>query len=396
MRQNRILGLGIILFAVMAVPAIAQVNFEFSGYIVELPMYQRLPSEITSLGDLKEEMGVNLTRLRLRPTLRLWDGASLSLEHEADLLYSSQRTLFSSTFDMTNRQAVDLRWHLADEEHLSLQHYVDRLYFRQNLSWGSIIAGRQRIQWGTGRVWNPTDLFNPINPASFDKIEKDGADAVSVKAYLGSFTDVQAVVNFRKARGQADGASPEDSTNFGVRFRTNYFEFDLSAMAGWFDRRVIIGGDFAGNLFEAGVRGEAAIVTEGEDQPNSDYLRMILGADYQFTPEFYALIEYLYNGEGNTDTRLYELSRLYQGDILNLNTKYVYLGGTYLVHPLVTATAGLMQNLGDGSGYFSLIGAWSSSDNSTVSAGFLLPYGDTGDEYFFYPTSLYLKGEFYF
>ncbi|MBE0644154.1 MAG: hypothetical protein IH600_08750 [Bacteroidetes bacterium] len=395
MRQNRIRGLAAILFMLLAYPAISQVDFEFSGYVVELPMYQRLPSQLATFGNLEQDMAVSLTRLRLRPTLRLWEGASFALEHEADLLYSSQDLLFGATSDMTNRQAVDLRWHPMEGE-VSLQHYVDRLYFRQNLTWGSIVAGRQRIQWGTGRIWNPTDLFNPINPASFDKIEKDGADAVSVKAYLGSFTDMQAVVNFRKARGQADGASPPDSTNFGVRFRTNYLEFDVSAMGGWFDRRVIFGGDFAGNLFEAGVRGEAAYVTEGEDMPNSDYLRMVLGADYQFTPEFYALIEYLYNGEGHAEQATYELGRLYQGDILNLNRKYVYLGGTYLVHPLVTASAGLMQSIGDGSGFLSLIAAWSSSDNSVVSAGLLLPYGNSGDEYFYYPTSVYAKGEFYF
>jgi hypothetical protein len=380
----------------IAHPLFAQTDFEFSGYVAELPMYQRLPSQLATLGNLERDMVVNLTRLRLRPTMRLWDGASLSLEHEVDFLYSTQSMLFSSMSDITNRQAVDLRWHLVDEKHTSLQHYVDRLYFRQNFTWGSIIAGRQRIQWGTGRIWNPTDLFNPINPASFDKIEKDGADAISAKLYLGSFTDLQAVVNFRKARGQREGVSAPDSTNAGIRFRTNYSEFDLSAMTGWFDRRMIMGGDFAGNLFEAGVRGEVVYVMEGENQPNSDYLRMVFGADYQFTSRFYALVEYLYNGEGFSEPEQYEIFRLYQGDILNLNRKYIYLGGTYLVHPLVTATAGAIHSLGDGSGFISLVASWSSSDNSMVSAGFMLPYGSTRDEYSYYPSSLYLKGEFHF
>ncbi|MFZ1729688.1 MAG: hypothetical protein WBQ23_07985 [Bacteroidota bacterium] len=395
MKLNRAHYIFVGIFIMLANPVFSQMDFEFSGYVAELPMYQRLPSQLAALGNLKQDMAVNLTRLRLRPTMRLWDGASLSLEHEADLLYSSRSMRFGSTFDMTNRQAVDLRWHLMDNK-VDLQHYVDRLYFRQNFTWGSLIAGRQRIQWGTGRIWNPTDLFNPINPASFDKIEKDGADAVSGKIYLGSFTDLQAVVNFRKARGQADGDNPPDSTNFGARFRTNFYEFDVSAMGGWFDRRVVMGGDFAGNLLEAGVRGEVVYVLEGENQPNSDYLRIVVGTDYQFTPEFYALIEYLYNGEGNKETRDYEIARLYRGEILNLNRKYVYFGGTYLVHPLVTATVGVMQNISDGSGYLSLLASMSSSDNSTVSAGALLPYGSINDEYWLYPSSIYLKGEFYF
>jgi hypothetical protein len=380
--------------------AFAQVDFEYSGYIVELPMYQRVSAELpmvfAPIGDIELDMAVNLTRLRLRPTMRLWDGASLSLEHEVDFVYSSQSTMFASVTDITNRQAVDLRWHPVDEEHVSLVHYVDRLYLRQNFTWGSFIAGRQRIQWGTGRIWNPTDLFNPINPASFDKIEKDGADAVSAKLYLGSFTDLQAVVNFRKARGLKEGSTALDSTNAGMRFRTNFSEFDVSAIGGWFDRRIVMGGDFAGNLFEAGVRGEAIYVSAGENQPHTEYLRIVLGADYQFTPEFYSLIEYMYNGEGNTETGSYEIERLFRGEILSLNRKYAYLGGTYLVHPLVTASVGIMRNLGDGSGFFSLVASWSSSDNSMISAGFLLPYGNVKDEYWYYPSSLYFKGEFYF
>lgn len=387
-------------------PLRAQVEAEFSGYVVDLPMYQRLDESLVSMlsvlepeGGYDEGMAVNLTRLRLRPVLRFWEGASFVLEYEADLMLSSSRMPFAQGSERSNRQAVTLRWQPVAEDHATLQHYVDRLFFRQNFTWGSVIAGRQRIQWGTGRIWNPTDLFNPINPASFDRIEKDGADAVSAKVYLGSFTDVQAVVNFRSARGQRDGApDAPDSTNFGARFRTNFLEFDVSGMGGWFDRRVVLGGDFAGNLLEAGVRGEAVYVMEGEDLPNSDYLRLVLGADYQFTPEFYGLIEYLYNGEGSTDPADYaaDLPRLYRGEILHLNTKYLYAGGTYLLHPLVSATAGLLQNIGDGSGFVSLAANWSSSENTAVTAGCMLSYGDSGDEYWYYPLSLYLKGEWHF
>jgi hypothetical protein len=402
MRKLRVYTM-MIVFAVSAIPAAAQMEFEFSGYVVDLPMYQRLNEGMASLlaataeGNGDRNMFVNLTRLRLRPTLRLWEGATLALEHEADLLYSSRSLMFRAATGRTNRQVTTLRWQPVDDGNVTLQHYVDRLYFRQNFLWGSIVAGRQRIQWGTGRIWNPTDLFNPINPASFDRIEKDGADAVSAKVYLGSFTDVQAVVNFRTARGQRDGAAPApDSSNYGLRVRTNLQEFDVSAMGGWFDRRMVLGGDLAGSMFDAGVRAEAIYAFEGEELPNSDYLRMVIGADYQFTPEFYALVEYLYNGEGHNSPTSYELVRLLEGDILQLNRKYLYVGGSYLVHPLVSTSAGIMQNIGDGSGFLSMVATWSSSDNSLVSAGAMLSYGDELDEYWYYPLSLYLKAEYHF
>jgi hypothetical protein len=341
-------------------------------------------------------MAMNLTRVRLRPTLRFWEGASLSLEHEVDVTLSTQDALFGSVPDITNRQLLDLRWHPVQEQDVTMQHYVDRLYFRQNFIWGSIILGRQRISWGTGRIWNPTDLFNPINPASFDKVEKDGADALSVKYYIGSFTDLQLVYNPRRARLQRNGADAPDSSNYGARFRTNVEEFDLSIMAGWFDRRVVLGGDFAGNLLGAGVRGEFIHMLESDANPGDGYARFILGADYQLTSKLYGVIEYLHNGEGADHPSRYELVRLFMGEILNVSRDYLSLGANYLLHPLVNGAFGATANLNDGSGFFTATATWSSSDNSALSAGMLIPYGSALNEYWYYPRSLYLKGELYF
>ncbi|GEM_PF-294932 len=394
----------LIVCLLMRAPAHAQPELEFSGYVIDLPSYQRMPDYASELPpfmadqfDLDRNMGVNLIRLRLRPTLHLWDGASIALEHEINETVMTQEMLFGDIPDITNRQLVDLRWHPVTEDHWQMQHYVDRLYFRQNFLWGSIVAGRQRISWGTGRIWNPTDLFNPINPASFDKIEKDGADAVSFKYYFGSFTDLQVVWNPRRARGQRDGApDAPDSSNYGARFRTNFGEFDLSVMGGWFDRRTVLGGDFAGNLFDAGVRGEMIFVMDGDGSGQDGYARFILGADYQLTGKLYGVVEYLHNGEGKEDAGSYELTRLFRGEILNLARDYVYLGGTYQLHPLVTGSLGVIGGLTDGSGFLNATASWSSSDNSVVSAGLLLPYGSPRDEYWYYPSSLYLKGEYYF
>ncbi|MBN1447027.1 MAG: hypothetical protein JXA28_03780 [Bacteroidetes bacterium] len=391
------MALFVALLMLCTVPLRAQVECEFSGYVVDLPVYQSFRSELADAFRLDAGMGVNLTRLRLRPTLRLWDGAGISVEHETDVSAMTQSMLFGEISDITNRQVVDLRWHPVAEEHVQVQHYIDRLYFRQNFTRGSIIAGRQRISWGSGRIWNPTDLFNPINPASFDKIEKDGADALSAKYYIGSFTDVQLVYNPRRARLQAEGqGDAPDSSNYGARFRTNFAEFDVSVMGGRFDRRTILGGDFAGNLLEAGVRGELIHAMESADGAGDAYTRFILGVDYQLTAKLYGVVEYLHNGEGAEDPRDYELGRLFTGEILNVARDYVYLGGTYLLHPLVTGSLGAIAGLTDGSGFVTATATWSSSDNSVISLGALIPYGSRLDEYWYYPSSVYLKGEFYF
>jgi hypothetical protein len=372
-----------VLFLLVAASTGAQAQWElrFSGYAADIAAYQ-----ISSVEGVDNAF-VNLTRLRLRPVYELWEDAGIVLEHEVDLLLSSRdRRMPIKPPHIGNRQAVDLRWEIVDDGNAGMEHYVDRLYFRQNLSWGSIVAGRQRIQWGTGRVWNPTDLFNPINPASYDKIEKDGADALSLKLHLGQFTDAHLVYNLRPAL---------DSSNYGARFRTNYAEYDFSIMGGYFDKRVVLGGDVAGNLLDAGVRAELVWVGASE-KGYDEYLRYVVGADYQLTPELYLLFEYLFNGEGVNNPGHYDLLGLYRGEILQLNRKYLYLGAVYQLHPLIVGNAGFNINSNDGSGFLLLNATYSSSENTSLIGGLFLPLGEKFDEYWYYPTSLYLRGEWHF
>lgn len=365
----------------------AQVEFDFSGYLVNLPIYQQANRTISAFFGIDESTYLDLTRLRLRPAVHVSSSSSVVLEYEVNPLYQSSSLLFAGAVsDRTNRQAIDLRWWAVTGEHYTLSHFIDRLYFRQALGKADFTIGRQRISWGAGRVWNPTDLFNPINPASFDKIEKDGADAVSARLYLGSFTDMEVVYN---------AVDEFNESNYGARFRTNFQTYDFSVMGGYFDRRLVAGADFAGNLFQAGFRGEG-IISADRDDLNSNFVKFIIGLDYQFNPELYGLVEYHFNGEGKSDRLEYEFARLISGEILNLNRNYLFLQEAYQVHPLLNTAFSTNLNLNDGSGFFNGSVVYSLTEDIYVSVGALLPFGDTLDEYWYYPSSAYLKGEFYF
>ncbi len=373
----------VVLFGLVAhVPVNAQLRF--SGYLAELPAYHRINSLLTSLLATKQDQASNLLRVRLRPVISLWDGAELSLEHELDAFYQSGNASVFSGSTPGRRQALDLRWDFVTQDHLLLSHFVDRLYFRQDFSSVRLVLGRQRIAWGTGRIWNPTDLFNPINPANFSKVEKDGADAFSFKYYAGNFTDIELVIN------------PEEQfrqLNFGVRVRTNIHEFDISLLGGSFEKGFVFGGDFAGNFFDAGVRGEALY---SENPFANRFVRFILGADYQLSSRLYALLEYQHNGEGTADLSRYDIAGLVTGRILNLGKEYLFANMVYQVHPLVSVSVGANFNLNDGSGFFSPLVTYSASSDISLSLGGLLAYGETRTEYSYYPLSFYARTEWFF
>jgi len=365
----------------------AQVETDFSGYVVNLPIYQTNNKTLAKAFGFDESQFLNLTRVRLRPTFHIRENTRINIEYEITSIYiNSENSFFLNTPKKSSHQLLNLTWTPVNEKDFSVTHFIDRLSIRQGFDWGNIEIGRQRVQWGSGRIWNPTDLFNPINPATFYKIEKDGADIISLNYVLGNFTDMDLVFN------------PNENfknSNYGFRFRTNYNEYDISIMGGRFDNRIVTGLDFAGNLFDAGVRGEGIFSADENDFKNN-FVKFILGADYQFTPELYGVVEYHFNGEGKKDKNNYELLRLVNNEIINLGQNYLYEGITYQFHPLLYCTFSNNTNLNDGSGYFGILTNYSLTENIYLNAGTLILYGGEFTEYWYYSKSFYFQGEFYF
>ena len=302
------------------------------------------------------------------------------------MYFNAQNIFLGSAIGKTKTQIIRMNWIPINENNFRLNHFIDRLYFKQNFKAGNIILGRQRISWGTGRTWNPTDLFNPNNPANFSKIEKDGADAVSLNYYFGSFTDLNIVFNPNEKIS---------NSNFAARFRTNVGEYDFSIMSGRFDKRIVAGLDIVGNLFESGVRGEG-IISFDENNSSNNFIKFILGIDYQFTAELYALIEYHFNGQGKTDKQNYDVQKLASGEILNLNKNYLNVSGNYQLSPLLSFGLSNIFNLNDGSGIITLTANYSIITDLYVNAGGQITYGSEFSEYWYYGSSFYMQFEYYF
>jgi hypothetical protein len=364
----------------------SQLDYSFSGYIADLPVYSIYNEELADLAAIDKYQFANIMRLRLRPEIYLMSRTRINIEYEIDAFYSNQNSIPFISLTSTNRQVVNLKWTIFDQDNISVSNYIDRLYLRQGFDWGNITVGRQRIAWGVGRVWSPTDLFNPINPANFGKIEKDGADAASLTYSFANFTDINIVYNPQEKL---------NSSNAGFRLRTNFDQYDFALVGGYFDRSIVAGGDFAGNFFDAGLRGEG-IISMNKDDPDSNYAKFVFGMDNQFTSKLYALIEYQFNGEGAANKFDYDLSGLLNGRIINLSRDYIDAGISYQLTPLITVSLTNNSNLNDGSGYVTILGTYSISDNSSATAGVLTTYGNKFTEYSYYPTSFYLQGEFFF
>lgn len=369
--------------------AFSEIDFNLSGYIFTLPIYQRLDNSallLTQATEINKDIYIGIAKLRLKPVLNLWNDARLEAATETFIEISKFKNPLFTDNEYYSRQAFDADFNIFNEGSINLTQFIDRLFFKQTFDDFEFTFGRQRVNWGVGRIWQPTDLLHPVNPANYAKIEKTGTDALSMKYFIGNFSDIEIVANFRSAF---------KNNNYAMRLRTNVSPFDFSGIFGYFGHEPVIGFDFTGNLFDAGIRAEGIYISNtNEEEPG--FVRLIAGADYQFSKDLYALVEFQYNGEGTTCKYCYDLTKLIQGKVINLGMYYIALMVNYQIHPLITITGNYMQNTNDYSGYFQAILNYSAGDNITIGGAGMLPFGYKFSEYRYYPKSFYLITQLFF
>ncbi len=180
-----------------------------------------------------------------------------------------------------------------DESSLFLHSIVDRVYvdFQSN-KWG-VRVGRQRINWGISSVWNPNDLFNAFNFANFDYEERPGSDGIRIQRYLKdgmSSYEVAAKLDTGK-----------NNQVIAARYIFNKWNYDIQILGGVYFTDVALGVGFAGNLKNAGLKGETTYFQDKLSLSKPGVLNATLGLDYTLRKGMSSGVSLLYNSQGFKD-----------------------------------------------------------------------------------------------
>lgn len=299
-----------------------------------------------------EAMAGDLNRMRLRIDARLFPNVNLHLEPEYNLLIRSQDMPISGISGLDQ-----LVW--------------DRSYLRIGFPQADLTVGKQRVAWGAGYLWNPTDVFNPFS-LSFAVEEEQEAEpeAVRLEIPLGEASGIDAFV--------VSGHEWHE-TKKGIRGITNLGMYDLSVSAvdlgkGGFQ----LGFDTTGELFELGVRSEIALISPaGEDR----YVQYVLGWNYTFENGWGVDTEYFYNGRGKRNKDNYDWGALNDGEISQLGMDYLYFGVNKLLDEITGIRGSVLLNADDLS--FILYPSYTRNifQNVDLSLEALLSIGEKGTEY---------------
>jgi hypothetical protein len=177
--------------------------------------------------------------------------------------------------------------------------------------WGDKLglrAGKQRIGWGSGFAWNPTDRLDPPKNPLNTSLEQEGVLAVRLDWVPAAWASVAVVGATTEATPRdVPFADPDvkrrDAAALRAQFLMKETDVALVASAGK-NQRTLFGLDVARALGGAlAVHAEAAFYEGAEMLPpreGSRFFRIVAGALKTRGNDAFA-IEYFYNGEGYSD-----------------------------------------------------------------------------------------------
>lgn len=347
---------------------------------------------INNYRDTESKRNISYDYNRLRVDLDIDSSdALLHLKFIGDLeSYLSDTFIDSQAFKSLQRADPALPfnpyWNILEEDYLFTRLYVYRIYTELSLSNSITSLGLQRIPFGVGRMWNPSDTFNPVDALSNESQERMGVFALNHIQYLSDFSSLQLVSSF-KEKIELD--------KYALRYQGHHLEMDLAFSAVKDSRFYMLGTEIESNLFNTGIEVRSELAFFDNAELNKKYFSGLIGAEYAFENNITILGEYFYNGLGAKNKESYSGTLLFHG---NWNFSRHYLGSTisYQVNPLTSLSLATISNLTDASFFMSPSISHSLSDESTISMGANIFTGNDDTEFERYENLYYLRIETFF
>jgi len=321
----------------------------------------------------------------------LWNNrVEFSAGYQIDATVASDPALSSGRFlggpvptkgETEGRRLVDFDRVLVDHGTFLLQHNLDLLAVKVILPKGEIVVGRQVLSWGTGVLWNPTDLLSPFSPSDVDREVRHGVDAVRFSLPL-SKTSLLDLIYLPQQDAWAQGGV--------ARVQANTKGFDVSVSAAKYVSDLVFGADTAGDIGPLGVHAEAAytlgLANLGGPGPvavEERFLRSVVGVAWRPAGGWTLGGEYYFNGFGAQSPAGYasKLSsdRVVRGEVFGAGRHYLGLNATRQATPLLSLQMLVLTNLADPSALAIPVSQYWAAQKVLVRIGGYIPIGARPD-----------------
>ena len=262
-------------------------HFRFGGYVKDLQL-----AEFTNNANSLVTGGIIHNRLNFKYFI---NSQFTFTAEERNLLYFGELVKYTPGLNKSADSETgyfNLTKTLINQQTMILHLQFDRLNLNWHTDQWDVTIGRQRINWGIAIAWNPNDLFNAYNLLNFDYEERPGNDAVRVQHYFGNFSSLEIAAK--------PGLQANQDIVAGL-YKFNYKGYDLQFLGGLYNKDIAIGTGWAGNIKNAGFKGEISWFQPrlGFQDSIKASMEVSLSADYSFVNGLYINASALYNDHGS-------------------------------------------------------------------------------------------------
>lgn len=339
----------------------SQTTFENSNFTLSSPL--------NGNGD---QILYNYNRFRLNERLREGNWFAVGIGDIENILGREliQSNAYKTVSSITSDTPFSTQTRTYDYDEGQIYAQIHRLYTGYSDDKHSVTLGLQKVSMGVGRIWNPTDLFNPKNPRALEPDEVYGAMALSYTYSPSSLSQITAVAAQRadksfKYAGRAKGylsvadvaidvVSADDVTMIGYELEGELFNsgIELRSEGGWFDDKLL----------------------------HTQFFQGLIGADYAFESSLMLIGEWLHTSR-TFDKELQ--FRLPSGAFNNLvdSQDYMGIGLNYQITPLLYARLSSIISIDDASHYIGPNVSYSLADDMSIALGGIVYNGKSGSEF---------------
>lgn len=295
--------------------------FSLGGHFRDLFVYY--PVETYSLTGENKKLVSNLMRVRLSPQFNFSEKLIVHMDFDNEIIMGNY--LKSPEFDGLWRPSdyndlFKLSREPVYDEDLYYRTRIHRLYAKIAVGNLTITGGRQLVRFGSGRLWNPLDIMNPISPTALEGIEEQkGIDALRMEYYINATTEIGLVVDQKRYRDN-DGLSSQN-TNAAGRIKVSYGNTELAGLGGRIAHRAVGGIDISTIVLDGMVRGG---LLYSDPEEGTSFVQGSAGYEYTFPMGLYLLMEYFYNQNGLNFNR--DLKYLYLSSRAGVMNEEIFRG----------------------------------------------------------------------
>ncbi|MFT3706619.1 MAG: hypothetical protein QM817_03025 [Archangium sp.] len=344
------------------------------------------PTKIPDGGFLAAQLFRANAKIQFAHDVDLIVAWQLALSLATDPAFAGGATLSGTvggTGSGARRRLADLPTPLGQGNVWRLDQNLDRFALKIGLPFGDLTIGRQVLSWGTGRVWNPTDVLSPFPPTVIDREVRRGFDAVRLAVPLGDTGQLDLLALPQQELSDTGGVA---------RVQLNVLGWDGSLSAGKYVDDLVFGFDLVGDIGPIGVHAEGAYTLQltnlkgGAPVGIGDhFFRGVIGAEWKPHEKIVLMAEYSFNGYGTTDPRKYvailSSARVIRGEVFGAGQHQAALAGVFTVSDVLSTNVSLLGNLTDPSVMIIPSLEYSVTQTVLMRAGAYVPIGASQSEY---------------